>query len=139
MYFTPYSAAMPVLGRCATLLVIPTYLGLGPDQPYACVSISVEQRTPTISDPPYTPESFISQEPLRAAAVCRFYLETRARRSFHGPLRFAIDQVIYQEEIKKGIGPLVYQQKIADVVLRDGYVSYICMWNSRSRTNLCGF
>lgn len=76
---------MPVLVSCATLLVgYLRPLGLGPDQSYARISISVGYRILTISNPPYTPESYISQETHRAAAIClpvRFYLWTRTRRS----------------------------------------------------------
>ena len=125
---------MPVSVSCATLLVIHAYLGPGPDQSYARVSISVEHYILTIGDLPYTPEGHISQETHRAAAVrlpVRFYLGPGLEEVFMGPFRFAIDRVIYQEEKEKGPGSLIYQQKVAFLGGReDGYVPYICLWNS---------
>ena len=88
---------MPVLVSRASLLVIHAYLGLRPDHPCTRVSKSVKHRILTISDLPYTPESYFSQETHGVAAVClpvRFYMGPGLEEVFMGTFRFATDRVI---------------------------------------------
>ena len=50
---------------------------------------------------------------LPFASWCDFTWVPELEEFFMGPFRFSIDQVMYQEEIEKGTGSLVCQQRVA--------------------------
>ena len=131
-----------------SLFVIRAYLDLEPDHSCACVSISVEHHfwqyvISHIHQEVILVGQLIGRLPF--ASLCGFdafgmetvvYMGTRTRSTFLGSFKFRW----FTKRKRNGPGTLIYQHKITFILGggEDGYVSYICMWNSWSRTNLCG-
>ena len=131
MYLPIYSAAMPVLVSClhpfASFFAIHAYLELEPDHSCVRVSMSVEHRSRQYIIPLYTPGGYISRVTHWAAAVflpVRFYMGTRARRSFLG-----FFQVCYwSDDLPRGKGkgpwfPYINRRSLLGG-RKDGHVSY---------------